>query len=395
MVMNDSPRTAVIVVAAGSGTRLGAGKPKAFVEFSGRSILRHALDGVFRMHTAAQVIVVAPRGRAEDAVAIGRAAAGAASGYLTVVDGADTRQGSVAAGLATVAPNIDTVLVHDAARALTPPKQLDAVAHAVWSTGIGVIPVLPVTDTIKRVDADESVLSTIDRSDLRAVQTPQGFPRELLDAAYAAAAESLTDDAALVTAVGGDVTAIAGHENAFKITTPWDLRRAELLVGNTPALRTGIGIDVHAYDDTRELWLAGLNWPGESGLAGHSDGDAVCHAVTDALLSAAGLGDIGGMFGTDSPQYDGAHGEVFVSEALRQVTASGFRVSNVSAQIVGNRPRFVARRREAEAQLTRMLQAPVSLAATTTDNLGFTGRGEGITVIATALLTAHSPHTHQ
>ncbi|WP_166996348.1 2-C-methyl-D-erythritol 4-phosphate cytidylyltransferase [Paramicrobacterium fandaimingii] len=393
--MSDSPRTAVIVVSAGSGTRLGAGMPKAFVEFAGRSILRHALDGVFGMKEPAQVIVVAPRGQAEDAVAIGRAAAGAASGYLSVVEGTETRQGSVAAGLAALAPHVETVLVHDAARALTPPEQLDAVAQAVASTGVGVVPALAVTDTIKRVDADESVQSTVDRGALRAVQTPQGFPRELLDAAYAAATEPLTDDAALVTAFGGDVTIIAGDERAFKITTPWDLRRAELLVGGAPAARTGLGIDVHAYDDSRELWLAGLLWPGEPGLAGHSDGDAVCHAVTDALLSAAGLGDIGGMFGTDDPRYDGARGEVFVSEALRQVAASGFRVVNVTAQIVGNRPRFASRRRDAEAQLSRMLQAPASLAATTTDHLGFTGRGEGIAVIATALLTAHSPQSHQ
>ncbi|PFG30786.1 2-C-methyl-D-erythritol 4-phosphate cytidylyltransferase [Paramicrobacterium agarici] len=392
--MSDCPRTAVIVVAAGRGTRLRAAGPKALVDVAGRPILQHALDGVFRMREPAQVIVVAPPGRRDDAERIARACAGAASDYVSVVEGADTRQGSVAAGLARVEDGVDVVLVHDAARALTPTEQLDAVADAVRERGTGIVPALPVADTIKRITGSAVIESTIDRDPLRAVQTPQGFPRALLDAAYAAATEPLTDDAALVTAIGGEVATIAGHESAFKITTPWDLRRAELLVDAAPALRTGLGVDVHAFDEDRELWLAGLHWPGEPGLAGHSDGDAVSHAVTDAVLSAAGLGDIGGLFGTDDPQYENARGDVFVAAAVQRATASGFRIVSVTAQIIGTRPRFAGRRDEAESEMRRMLGAPVSLTATTTDGLGFTGRGEGICVIATALLTAQSPLRH-
>lgn len=388
--MIDSPRTAVIVVAAGSGTRLGASVPKAFVELDGREILARCLDGVFGVQESAQVIVVVPNGWAERAEAIGREVAGAASMYFSVVTGGAERQDSVMRGLEALAPSIETVLVHDAARALTPPAQIERVAHAVGQSGGGVVPGIPVADTLKRVDADE-VRETVDRQALRAVQTPQGFPRHELERAYQAVAQVHTDDAAVFSAAGGRVTVVDGDESAFKITTPWDLRRAErMLRSATPATRTGIGIDAHAIDPSAELWLAGLHWPGEAGLAGHSDGDAVSHAITDALLSAAGLGDIGGLFGTADEAYAGAHGDVFLAETRRRIERAGWRVANVSVQVIGNRPKLSPRRAEAERVLTDLLGAPVSIAATTTDGLGFTGRGEGISVIATALLTATS-----
>lgn len=151
-------------------------------------------------------------------------------------------------------------------------------------------------------------------------------------------------------------------------------------------IRVGTGFDVHAYDKAAPLRLAGLDWPGEPGLSGHSDGDAVCHAVVDALLSAAGLGDIGGLVGVDDPETEGAASTGFVRLALERLAAAGFAPVNVSVQIVGNRPRFAARRDEAQRAMSELVGAPVSLAATTTDHLGFTGRGEGLAVIATALI---------
>ena len=153
-----------------------------------------------------------------------------------------------------------------------------------------------------------------------------------------------------------------------------------------PDIRVGSGFDVHAYDSASPLRLAGLTWPGEPGLSGHSDGDAVCHAVVDALLSAAGLGDIGGLVGVDEPATANAASTGFVSLALERLAAEGFRPVNVSVQIIGKRPRFAPRRQEAEAVMSELVGAPVSLSATTTDGLGFTGRGEGIAAIATALI---------
>ncbi|HMH59380.1 MAG TPA: 2-C-methyl-D-erythritol 2,4-cyclodiphosphate synthase, partial [Galbitalea sp.] len=192
---------------------------------------------------------------------------------------------------------------------------------------------------------------------------------------------------------------ILGDALAFKITTSWDLRRAQSLaagpstssgsgVGSGTGFRSGIGIDIHAYDESVPLWLGGLHWPDEPGLAGHSDGDALSHAICDALLSAAGLGDLGGRFGTDDPRFANAHGEVFLRATLELVSGAGFSVQNVAVQVIGNRPRLASRRSEIEKHLSEVVGAPVSVAATTADGLGFVGKGEGIAAIATALLSS-------
>jgi 2-C-methyl-D-erythritol 4-phosphate cytidylyltransferase/2-C-methyl-D-erythritol 2,4-cyclodiphosphate synthase len=350
------------------------------------------LRAVFALADEVQVIVVAPSSHLDPIDGV------------TVVAGGATRQASVAAGLAVLHPSVDIVLVHDAARAFTPTSQFERVIAAV-SSGGGVIPGLAVTDTIKRVDAGAAG-ETLDRSQLVAVQTPQGFPRAELVAAYAAATEDYTDDAALFAAAGHPVSVVEGDADAFKITTPWDLRRAELLEAgrarrditeglvagevstSSTRLSIGTGTDVHAYDDTSELWLGGLHWPDERGLSGHSDGDALSHAICDALLSAAGLGDIGSRFGTDDPRFAGAHGDVFIVETVRLINEAGFDIANVSAQVIANAPKIGPRRDELQSRLSALVGAPVSVSATTSDGLGFTGRGEGVAVIATALLRA-------
>ncbi len=382
--MESSPSVAVVVVAAGSGTRLGHARPKAFVEVAGRSILSRSMDSISGMSEPASIVAVVPAALVSEAAAelerLGVAG--------VVVAGGPTRQKSVAAGLRMLPAGTEIVLVHDAARAFTPPEVFDRVVAAVRSSGHGVIPGLPVTDTIKGVAADGTVRDTIDRSTLTAVQTPQGFPRAQLEEAYALDAADFTDDAALVREAGHPVLVVPGDARSFKITTADDLERAESLVRTTTpsSPRIGTGVDAHAYDPGVELWLAGLHWPGEAGLAGHSDGDAVAHAICDALLGAAGLGDIGGLFGTDDPALAGAHGDVFLSRTRRVLEQAGFRIGNVSVQLIGNRPRFAPRKAEADALLTSLLGAPVSVSATTTDGLGFTGRGEGVTAIATALV---------
>jgi 2-C-methyl-D-erythritol 4-phosphate cytidylyltransferase/2-C-methyl-D-erythritol 2,4-cyclodiphosphate synthase len=392
------PRIAVIVVAAGSGTRLSAGMPKAFVGIDEHSMLRHALARIFE-GPHAQVVIVAPSGREGDALTDGIAAAGDRRDLVSVVTGGPTRQASVAAGLDALWGDVEVVLVHDAARALTPASVFERVVAAVDAGAAGAIPALPVIDTIKRVEAERFV-AAIDRSELSAAQTPQGFRRGILDAAYRAAGEDFTDDAALVAAAGHDVVVVAGDERAFKITTPADLERARSLVAPHPLEpspahlehpgpipRVGVGTDVHGFGGDGALWLAGLEWTGEPALSGHSDGDAVAHAIVDALLSAAGLGDIGTHFGTDHPEYAGAHADAFLSRTRELLGEAGWRVGNVAVQVQANRPRFSARRLEAEAALSAALGgAPVSLSATTTDGLGFTGRGEGVSAFAMALV---------
>jgi 2-C-methyl-D-erythritol 4-phosphate cytidylyltransferase/2-C-methyl-D-erythritol 2,4-cyclodiphosphate synthase len=382
--MNDSrAAVAVIIVAAGSGSRLGVGTPKAFVEIAGQPILLRALHSVSGMSSPAQLVVVAPG----ELVADAREIVGRSALEVSVVAGGASRQASVAAGLAVIEPQVRIVLVHDAARPLTPSDQFDRIVAQVQRTDGGAVPGLPVSDTVKRIADDGTIEETVDRSELSAVQTPQGFPRDQLDAAYAAATDDATDDAALLAAIGHPVTVIDGDPMAFKITTPWDLRRAEQLLTATDAeLRIGVGTDTHAFDEAAELWLAGLHWPDQPGLAGHSDGDAVCHAIVDALLSATGRGDIGSVFGTSDPRFENAHGDVFLRAARVEIESAGFRIGNVSVQIIGIRPRLTERRVEAEMLLSAILGAPVSVSATTTDGLGFTGRGDGIACIATALV---------
>lgn len=387
------PRVAVIVVAAGSGTRLGADAPKAFVGIDAHTILRHALRGVFAAPQA-QVVVVAPADRVGDATTEAHEAAGDRGDLVSVVAGGATRQSSVAAGLAAVWPDVEIVLVHDAARALTPPEVFARVIDAVAAGSDAVIPVLPVVDTLKRIDAD-TVVEPVDRSVLAAAQTPQGFRRAVLDDAYRDTAADHTDDAALLQAAGTVVRTVPGDERAFKITTSADLDRARGLVSPIPPVvpaapvaipRVGIGTDVHAFGGDGTLWLAGLEWPGEPGLHGHSDGDAVAHAIVDAVLAAAGLGDIGTHFGTDQPEYAGAHAAAFLARTRALAGEAGWRIGNVSVQVQANRPRFAARRAEAERVLSEALGAPVAVSATTTDGLGFTGAGEGVAAFAVAVV---------
>lgn len=380
--------TAVIVVAAGSGTRLGAALPKAFVDLAGQTLLERSLRSIILLPYPVQVVVVAPADFIEDAHAIVHKVAPGLESLVSVVTGGATRHDSVAAGLAVVDSGVQVVLVHDAARALTPTSVFADVDMAVQATGAGVIPALPVVDSLKQVDVTGGILGIADREQLRIAQTPQGFPRAELVAAYAAAGSAdFTDDASVFAANGGVMTTIPGDEVAFKITTAWDLNRAHQVLGGIPDRhRVGTGIDVHAFGEKENLWLAGLHWPGEKELSGHSDGDAVAHAICDALLSAAGLGDIGSRFGTDDPAYANASGEVFIRGTVALLEENGFDPINVSVQIVGNKPRFSPRREEAQNVLSSWVGAPVTVSATTTDGLGFTGRGEGIAAIATALV---------
>jgi len=381
---------AVVVVAAGSGTRLGIGSAKAFVPVAGRLMLERALEPLFALPDPTLVVVVAPSSHLDECRRVVAAVAGAAVAYTAVVPGGADRHASVQAGLAVLPDSVAAVLVHDAARCLTPAAQFERVFAAVAAgDGAGVVPALPVTDTVKRVDGDV-VLETVDRAALVGVQTPQGFPLDALRRAYAMSSRSETDDAGVFHAAGGTVRTVAGDADALKITTRWDLGRAESIVraraAVPDAVRLGLGVDVHAFDADAPCRVGLLDFPGEAGLSGHSDGDAVAHAVCDALLSAGGLGDIGGRFGTADPEYAGAAGDVFVRGAVALLADAGLVPVSVTVQVVGNRPRIGARRVAMQDALAAVVGAPVAVSGTTTDGLGFTGRGEGLAAIATALV---------
>jgi 2-C-methyl-D-erythritol 4-phosphate cytidylyltransferase/2-C-methyl-D-erythritol 2,4-cyclodiphosphate synthase len=353
---------------------LGASKPKALVEFSGKTILEHALVGASRARGLKELVIAAPADHLAEVAELVANSVGEID--FKVVAGGATRQQSIANALVAVTSPI--VLVHDAARALAPASLFDRVADAVRESGVGTVPVLDVFDTIKRVEGD-LVRETVDRSQLRRAQTPQGFVSSELIAAYAQATEDFTDDAALMQSTGATIRFVAGDASAYKITTPEDLETQT---------RTGIGTDTHRFtdDSSKPLYLGTVVWEGERGLDGHSDGDALSHAIVDALLSAGGLGDIGSNFGVDRTEFAGANGSVFITEALRLLEAAGWQVGNVSAQIIGNRPKVAPHRQAVEQALTELLGAPVTISATTTDGLGFLGNTEGVAVVASALI---------
>jgi 2-C-methyl-D-erythritol 4-phosphate cytidylyltransferase/2-C-methyl-D-erythritol 2,4-cyclodiphosphate synthase len=356
------------------------------VLLGGRTVLDWALDGVLAAEVD-RVVVTAPAAELEQTRAVVAARRDAAR--VTVVAGGATRQESVALALPLVDDG-EVVLVHDAARPLTPSGMFDLVRAAVLTTGGGVVPAIAPADTVKQIEGT-AVVATLDRSRLAAVQTPQGFPAGALRAAYRDVGAGHTDDASVFSAAGGAVTVVPGDPDAFKITTPWDLRRAEQLIAPGPVTRTGIGVDVHAVDASRRLRLGGLDWPGEAGLAGHSDADVVCHAVADAILSAGGLGDLGSRFGTDRAEEAGRAGIDFVTRAVTLLAEAGLAPRSVAVQVIGNRPRIGPRRGEIEALLSAAVGAPVAVSGTTTDGLGLAGRGEGVAAIATALVGARSP----
>jgi 2-C-methyl-D-erythritol 4-phosphate cytidylyltransferase/2-C-methyl-D-erythritol 2,4-cyclodiphosphate synthase len=380
------PKVALLIPAAGSGERFGAPIPKALVQLSGRTLIEHAILNLGPI--ASQIIVAAPEGyEAKFREILGDG--------VTVVTGGATRTKSVKIALEIlekIAQDIEFILVHDAARPLASSELGQSIIEALASGEVAVIPALRVTDTIKEVDASNYVVATPNRERLRAVQTPQGFARETLIKAHMQNIEA-TDDGALVEAMRGKVKLIEGENRALKITNPEDLAAAlKYLIPNQASdIRTGVGVDAHAFsqDPKRELWLAGLLWENEIGVDGHSDGDVAAHAICDALFAAANIGDLGSNFGTSKPEYAGASGERLLGETLKLVTAAGYRIQNVSVQIVGNRPKIGTRRSEAISKISNSLGGiPVSVSATTTDGLGLTGEGKGIGAIATALIAS-------
>lgn len=378
--MSQLPKSAAIIAGAGMGHRLGAEIPKALIQIQGITLLERAFISLSKV--VDEIVITAPEGYEEQFKAIvGQSA--------EVITGGVLRSDSIRVALKALSPSVESVLIHDAARALASSALAARVLGDVQSGQSAVIPVLKVIDTIKEIDRDGFVRATPDRSSLVAAQTPQGFNRQVLERAHSAS-DDATDDAALVEAIGVKVKTIDGEASAFKITTKEDIGQALLLLSPIDRnFKVGLGVDAHAFssDQNRKLWLAGLLWPDQIGVDGYSDGDVAAHAICDALFSAAGLGDLGSNFGIDDPTYQGASGETLLKEAFGKITSAGYEIGNVSVQIVCNKPKIGPRRAEAIKALSKALGgAEVSVSATSTDGLGFTGQGLGISVLATALL---------
>jgi 2-C-methyl-D-erythritol 4-phosphate cytidylyltransferase/2-C-methyl-D-erythritol 2,4-cyclodiphosphate synthase len=378
--MSQLPKSAAIIAGAGMGHRLGAEIPKALIQIQGITLLERAFISLSKV--VDEIIITAPAGYEEQFKAIvGQSA--------EVITGGVLRSDSIRVALKALSPSVESVLIHDAARALASSALATRVLSDVQSGQSAVIPVLKVIDTIKEIDRDGFVRATPDRSSLVAAQTPQGFNRQVLERAHSAS-DDATDDAALVEAIGVKVKTIEGEASAFKITTKEDIGQALLLLSpSNRNFKVGLGVDAHAFssDQNRKLWLAGLLWPEQIGVDGYSDGDVAAHAICDALFSAARLGDLGSNFGVDDPKYQGASGETLLKEAFGKITSAGYEIGNISVQIVCNKPKIGPRRAEAIKALSKALGgAEVSVSATSTDGLGFTGQGLGISALATALL---------
>jgi 2-C-methyl-D-erythritol 4-phosphate cytidylyltransferase/2-C-methyl-D-erythritol 2,4-cyclodiphosphate synthase len=370
---------AAIIAAAGSGERFKAKIPKALIHLGDKTLLEHAIARIAPV--VQQIIVTAPAGYEDQIQTL-------VGDGVVVVTGGATRSESVRIGLSAVDSAADFILVHDAARSLASTGLAQTIIASLQSGEVAVIPGLAEVDTVNVIGSDGYVLSTPDRAMLRTIQTPQGFQAAILREAHQQSGEA-TDDATLVSKLGHKVKVITGEEAAMKITTPADLAIAMTFLGTPSQFRTGVGVDAHAFSDdkNRQLWLAGINWPDEVGVDGHSDGDVAAHAICDALFAATSTGDLGSNFGTSRPEYAGASGSTLLAETLKIITSAGYSISNVTVQIIGNRPRIGVRRAEAIEALSRALGgAALSISATTTDGMGLTGEGKGIAAIATALV---------
>jgi 2-C-methyl-D-erythritol 4-phosphate cytidylyltransferase/2-C-methyl-D-erythritol 2,4-cyclodiphosphate synthase len=367
-------RIAALVLAAGSGARFGAAQPKQFVPLAGVPLVARAL-AAFRGHPrVAQVVAVGP----------GEPIAAACPDFPKsgIVPGGATRQDSARAGLEALAADPpEAVLIHDAARPLVPVRVIDAVCEALAAGAEAVLPAIPVTDTLKRA-ADGIVTGTVPREGLWRVQTPQGFRfASILAAHRAVAGRSLTDDGAVAEAAGIAVRLVPGAEENLKVTTPEDLARAEAILGARVTPRVGTGFDVHRFAPGRALMLCGVRVPHPLGLAGHSDADVGIHALCDAIYGALAEGDIGTQFPPSDATWKDADSTLFLQHAAQRVAARGGRIVHADVTLICERPRIAphaAAMRERLAALMGIASGAVSVKATTTERLGFTGRGEGI-----------------
>lgn len=387
-------KTALIIVAAGKGIRAGSETPKQYWQLAGHSVLSYSLKAWPQVDLIQGVI--GPDHHDLYAQALAEMASPPSQLLEPVVGGYD-RQASVLAGLEAIALyQPDIVLIHDAARPLMPESVFAAVAQKAHALG-GAAPGLSLVDSIHQV-AEGRVVQPVDRERLQRVQTPQGFNFKTLLAAHRQAANTTTrfsDDIGLAHSAGIPVALVAGHDHGFKLTTAQDLKALEqmLLPSPTWCPRTGFGFDVHAFGENSyakgTIVLGGVAIPHDQQLKGHSDADVVLHAITDALLGALNAGDIGQHFPPSDPQWHGQDSRFFLEKTLKLAHQAQARLSNLDVVIVCERPKIGPHRAALQAKIADILTVPqhkVSIKATTSEQLGFTGRGEGIACYATVTL---------
>lgn len=372
------PAFAAIIVAAGSGSRIGGTVPKQFRPWRGKPLLRHSAES-FAASGAKPVVIAIPRGEQARVGEMLRDLPG-----IWLVEGGATRQLSVKAALEALAADApDHVLIHDAARPNLSQAVISRLRGAL-AAHPGVVPGLRIVDSIVREDAGIAIEGE-DRGGIVRVQTPQAFRfADILSAHRAWQGEPLAgDDAEVLRAAGGTVALVEGDEVLRKITFAGDFEE------DAPAWRSGNGYDVHRLVPGEELWLGGILIPHDKGLAGHSDADVVLHALTDAILGAAGAGDIGEHFPPSDPHWRGARSAQFVAHAVSLAAEAGYRVANADLTIICEAPKIGPHKqamKEAIAAMLGVSTGAVNLKATTTEGLGFTGRGEGIAAQAVVML---------
>jgi len=369
-----------IIVAAGSGTRSGG--PKQWRSLAGKPVVRWSVE-TFLAAGATSVVVAIPEGGSADI----NAALQGLTGWTAVIGGSE-RAESVRRGLTQIEPGLP-VLVHDAARPLVLPTHVETLLAAIKDADAAA-PALAVADTLK--SADEGIVrGTVDRRGLWRVQTPQAFSPGVLQSAFEQwdGQEAPTDDLAVVEAIGGRIRLVAGDPRLLKLTFPEDFAMAEAVVGNRTTTRVGTGFDVHAFGPGSAVWLCGVEIAHTHGLVGHSDADVGLHALTDAVLGAIGDGDIGDHFPPTDPQWKGAASDRFLAHAAGLVTARGGRIVHVDVTLICEQPKVKFHRQAMRARIADVLGLQldaVSVKATTTEGLGFTGRSEGIAAQAVATI---------
>lgn len=387
----DALRTAVLVVAAGRGIRAGGGVPKQYRLLGGQTVLGRTLAALLADANLGRVVVAIH----PDDLPLYLLASAAHAGdprLLPPVHGGHSRQASVRAGLEALAADPpDVILVHDGVRPFVDPALTARVTTALTAGADAAIPAMPVTDTLKRVTADDTITATVDRTSLRAVQTPQGFRFAALLERHRAAAhrDDMTDDAALFDRPEDRVVAVAGEPGNVKLTTPEDFAAADMRLAAGRRVATGIGYDVHAFGPGGSVALGGVAIAHDTGVLAHSDGDVALHALTDAVLGALGDGDIGTHFPPSEERWRGASSDRFLSHAAGLVRARDGAITHLDVTIVCEAPRVGPHRpamRRAIAAAAGIDEDRVSIKATTSERLGFTGRKEGLAALAIATI---------